>query len=234
MGVDGADRSRRGVVTSLLGLGMLAAPGGSLRAQAVGLPLRLPEASTGGPLDLEAALQRRRSVRRFARMPLALADTAQLLWAAQGITDARGHRTAPSAGALYPLELVVVAGQVDGLAAGSYRHLAAEQALLRIADGDARAAVAAATRGQPWVAEAPLILVLAADPARTAARYGERAERFIALEAGAVAQNVYLQCAARGWATTLVGAFDEVRLRQALGLGGERNLLALMPVGKAA
>ena len=124
-----------------------------------------------------------------------------------------------------------MAGRVDGLVPGVYRYLPDGHALDRAGDGDRRVAVAATTRGQPWVADAPALLVIAAAPLRTRQRYGARAERFVALEAGGVAQNVYLQAAARGWATVLVGAFDEPRLRDALGLGNDREPLVLMPVG---
>jgi SagB-type dehydrogenase family enzyme len=213
------------------GLALVLAGGVPASARAQPSTLALPPPALAGPMPVEQALQRRRSVRRFAGRPLALADVAQLLWAAQGVTDARGHRTAPSAGALYPLEVWLVAGTVDGLAAGAYPYRPAEHALARGAAGDLRAALAAATRGQPWVADAPALLVIAADVARTSPRYGDRAERYVQIEAGAAAQNVCLQCAARGLATVCVGAFDEARLREPLGLPAERMVLALMPVG---
>lgn len=230
------DGGKRGLMTGLVAAGLLASRARSVPAQAVstgeddGLTLSAP--SLAGPLPLEQALQRRRSRRGFRAEPLALADVAQFLWAAQGRTDDAGHRTAPSAGALYPLELSLVAGRVDGLAPGVYRYRPDEHALRRAGSGDRRAAVAACTRGQAWVADAPCLLVIAAAPQRTRQRYGERADRFVALEAGAAAQNVGLQAAARGWATVLVGAFDEARLRDAVGLEGEREPLALMPIGR--
>lgn len=246
------DDGKRGFVTSLLAAGLLAGPvrearaqggardgarvgaevGADVGAQGVGHSLALPAPSLAGPLAFEQALQRRRSRRGFRNEALALADAAQLLWAAQGRTDDQGHRTAPSAGALYPLELTLVAGRVDGLAAGAYRYLPDEHALRRAREGDWRAAVAACTRGQAWVAEAPALVVIATASQRTRQRYGERADRFVALEAGGAAQNVYLQAAARGWATVLVGAFDEPRLREAVGLDGEREPLVLMPIGR--
>jgi len=238
-----ADDGKRGFVTGLLAVGLLAVPVRQVGAQAaaqevaqtgaqtVGHPLALAAPSLAGPLAVEQALQSRRSRRAFRADALALTEVAQLLWAAQGRTDDRGHRTAPSAGALYPLELTLVAGRVEGLEPGIYRYLPDGHALGRAGGGDRRAAVAATTRGQTWVAGAPVLLVIAAAPLRTRQRYGARAERFVALEAGGVAQNVYLQAAARGWATVLVGAFDEPRLRDALGLGSDREPLALMPVG---
>jgi len=207
------------------------APTGAALAQPSGAAVALPRAALTGPMPVEQALQERRSVRRFAPTPLALADIAQLLWAAQGVTDAQGHRTAPSAGALYPLEVIVVAGRVDGLEAGVYRYRPGEHTLARHAAGDLRAGVAAATRGQPWAADAPALLVITADVGRTAQKYGERSERYVQIEAGHAAQNVYLQCTARGWATVMVGAFDEPRVRQVLGLPADHMVLALMPVG---
>ena len=239
MAIDEAPRRGRrgmvgGMVGGLIGLGVLGLPAHATGTRGPATVPRLPGPATTGATAFETALLRRRSARSFARSTLALADAAQLLWAAQGITDARGHRTAPSAGALYPLELVLVAGQIDGLRPGCYRHLVSEHALLALAEGDRRAALAAATRGQPWVAEAPLLLAVAADPTRTAARYGERAGRYVAMEAGAAVQNVYLQCSARGWATTLVGAFDDASVRAALGLVADEVVLALMPVGVPA
>jgi SagB-type dehydrogenase family enzyme len=215
------------------GLALLLAGAEAPPASAPAAPLKLPAPLLSGPVAVEQALQQRRSVRRLAATPLALADLAQLLWAAQGVTDAQGHRTAPSAGALYPLEVLLVAGRVDGLAPGVYRYRPGEHALVKVAAGDVRDQVAAATRGQPWVAEAPALLVIAADVARTAARYGARADRYVQVEAGHAAQNVYLQCAARGWATVTVGAFDDAKLRQAVGLAPDRMVLALMPVGHA-
>jgi len=239
-----ADDGKRGFVTGLLAAGLLAGPARQVGAQGAapelaptgaqtdGGPLALAAPSLAGPLAVEQALQRRRSRRAFRADALTLTEVAQLLWAAQGRTDDGGHRTAPSAGALYPLEVILVAGRVDGLVPGVYRYLPDGHALDRAGDGDRRAAVAATTRGQAWVAEAPALLVIAAALQRTRQRYGTRAERFVALEAGGVAQNVYLQAAARGWATVLVGAFDEPRLRDVLGLGSDREPLVLMPVGR--
>jgi SagB-type dehydrogenase family enzyme len=232
------DDGKRELMAGLLAAGMLAVPARALRAQG-GAPggddsLSLPAASLAGPMPpmpLEQALQRRRSQRGFRAEPLSLVEVAQLLWAAQGRTDDSGHRTAPSAGALYPLGLTLVAGRVDGLAPGVYRYRPDEHALRRAGAGDRRAELAATTRGQGWIAEAPVLLVITADMRRTAQRYGGRAERFVAIEAGAVVQNVYLQATARALATVVVGAFDEPRVQVALALPQEQVPLALMPVG---
>ncbi|MDH3681755.1 MAG: nitroreductase family protein, partial [Acidimicrobiia bacterium] len=72
-------------------------------------------------VSVEEALLNRRSVREYTGAALTLAEVSQLLWAAQGTTNDQGFRTAPSAGALYPLEVYVVVGDVTGLAPGVYR-----------------------------------------------------------------------------------------------------------------
>lgn len=192
----------------------------------------LPQPSASGPMNVERALALRRSVREFAPAPIAVADLAQLLWAAQGITSADGRRTAPSAGALYPLELYVIAGNVDGLQPGVYHYDASRRTLDLRAAGDRRAALSRAALGQPSVGRAPASIVIAAAVARTAVKYGTRAERYCAIEAGCASQNVALQAVARGLGTVVVGAFDDARVREvALMQRGETPLI-IMPVGK--
>jgi len=206
--------------------------GAALRLPAAAAGFDLPAARTTGPLPLEAALAQRESLRSFAAQPLTAAETGQLLWSAQGESRAGGRRTAPSAGATYPLVLYLVAGRVEGLAAGVYRYAPQEHRLTALASEDARAAVAAAARGQAWMAEAPALVVIAAEPSRTAARYGTRAERYVAMEAGAAAQNLLLQAVALGLGATLVGAFDDAALRAALPLAAAEQPLAVLAVGR--
>jgi SagB-type dehydrogenase family enzyme len=194
--------------------------------------LALPAPQLQGPMSVEQALQQRRSRREFSAEALSLQDVAQVLWAAQGVTDPSGHRTAPSAGARAPLELYLVVGQVTGLPPGVYRYDARAHALLAIHDGDLRAPLAVAAAGQTWMRDAPALLLIAAVLSRTQARYGNRGERYVQLEAGHAAQNVYLQCTARGLATVFVGAFDESLLRQTLSLPAEQTPQGLMPFGR--
>jgi len=91
--------------------------------------------------------------------------------------------------------------------------------------------LAIAARGQRWIADAPALVVIAAQPARTAARYGARAEAYVAMEAGAAAQNLLLQAAALGLGGTLVGAFDDAAVRRSLALAETEQPLAIVPVG---
>jgi SagB-type dehydrogenase family enzyme len=193
----------------------------------------LPPPLTTGRLPLEAALQQRRSVRAYADVPLTLAQAGQLLWAAQGQTAPDGRRTAPSAGSLRPLELHLVAGAVQGLAPGVYRYLPSGHALARTAAGDRRAAVAASASGaQAWLQQAPALVVVTGVAARSAGRYGARADRYGALEAGAAAQNLLLQAVALGLGATFVGAFDDAALATLLGLPDGERPWAVLPVGR--
>ncbi|HJW12404.1 MAG TPA: SagB/ThcOx family dehydrogenase [Albitalea sp.] len=215
----------------LLALTLWAGPGHAAPAPPTSDVLKLPLPQLSGPMPVEQALQQRRSQREFTALPLRLEDVSQLLWAAQGVTHPRGYRTAPSAGALAPLEVYLVATQVTGLAGGVYHYQPQTHALLLVRSGDRRAQIAAAAHGQPAVRDAPALLVIAAVYQRTIARYGSRGERYVHIEAGHAAQNVYLQCTARDLATVLVGAFGDTALREALGLPADHVPLALMPIG---
>ncbi len=227
-------RLRPGIAAALLAAvvpGCTDVTGANTQAPSVGTVVRLPEPHRDGHVAVERALAARRSIREYADLPLPLPDLGQLVWAAQGVTHPAGYRTAPSAGALYPLELYVVAGDVASLEAGVYRYRPHDHALARYAAGDVRGAVARAALLQGWIAEAPAVLVLAGVPARSAVKYGERAPRYVQMEAGHAAQNVYLQAEALGLGTCVVGAFHDAQLRRVLALPEGAEPLALLPVG---
>ena len=162
---------------------------------------------------------------------MSLGVVGQLLWAAQGVTSPDRRRTAPSAGALYPLEVFLVAGNVTGLDAGVYRYRPKEHALMPHAPGDVRRALAHSALGQAWLADAAAVIVIAAVYERTRTKYGERTERYVVMEVGHAAQNVYLQAESLGLGTVMVGAFGDREVKQVLGLAAGEAPLALMPVG---
>ena len=187
----------------------------------------LPAPDTAGEMSLEEALAARRSVREFEARPLTEAELGQLLWAAQGTTDGRGYRTAPSAGALYPLEVYVATA--DGL----FRYEVDRHALAVVRRADLRPALHEAALGQAAVGRAPAVFVIAAVYERTAAKYGaERSPRYVHLEAGHAAQNLLLQAVALGLGAVSIGAFDDAGVQQALGLPEEEQPLYLIPVGE--
>ena len=187
-------------------------------------------ATDGQPL--EKLLQQRRSVRTFGKAPLSLATLGQLLWAAQGITHPKGLRTAPSAGALYPLELYVVAGEVEGLPPAVYRYLPKDHRLLETAPGDRRQALAKAALYQLWLDDAAVVVVFTAIYARTTRKYGKRGERYVHIEVGHAAQNLFLQAEALSLGTVDVGAFRDNKVSKLLDLPDDTQPLLLMPVGK--
>ena len=185
-----------------------------------------------GDMSLEEAINERRSIRSFRNEPLSLDDLAQLLWAAQGVSDeSRGLRTAPSAGATYPLETFVVVGDVTGLDPAVYRYHPDTHRLLLSTAGDVRDELANAALAQQFIADAPVTVVFAGIYARTAQRYGDRAERYVHMEAGHAAQNLALQATALGLGTVPVGAFRDERVTGVLGLTAEEVPLYLLPIG---
>ena len=192
----------------------------------------LPPPRYDGAASLEYALRYRRSIREFARGALTLAEVGQLLWGAQGITHPMGFRTAPSPGALYPLVSYLVTGEVSSLTPGVYRYAPEEHALATSGGGDRRAALSSAALGQSWIADAAAVLVLTAVYLRTTGKYGARGQRYVHIEIGHAAQNVYLQAFALGLGTTEVGAFDDDAVKTALALADDQDPLAIMPIGR--
>jgi SagB-type dehydrogenase family enzyme len=198
--------------------------------------IALPVPRLRGEMPLEEAISERRSRREFGSSRLTLERVSQVLWAAQGITDVEGHRAAPSAGALYPLDLYLVVGRqgAEGLAEGAYHYVPQGHALERVLEGDVRDSVARIASEQMFVAEAPVILVVTGEYERTARKYGERGVRYVHMEAGHAAQNVYLQAEALGLGTVTVGAFQDEELSQVLALPSGYRPLYVMPLGHPA
>lgn len=187
--------------------------------------IALPSPATAGPMSLEQAIAERRSRRSFADQPLPLDAIGQLLWAGQGITGTGGKRAAPSAGALYPLELYV---------------MTASQLMHYIPDGhrvelryqpDLRPQLRAAAFGQTAVGAAPDIIIVAANPAKTRAKYGVEAERLVDLEAGHAAENILLEATSNGLAAVPVGSFDAARVAATVALLPNETVLYLILVG---
>lgn len=198
------------------------------------LAIPLPAPKKDGALSLEQALALRHSLRAFASSPLSLADLSQLLWAGQGITRPDGKRTAPSAGALYPLDLFVVAGNVTGLVAGVYRYVPPGHGLQFVAPGDLRTCLCRAALDQDWMSAAAAILVIGAVFERTTGKYGRRGQQYVLIDAGLSAENICLQAVGLGLAATAVGAFRDGEVKTLLGMAEPEIPLLLLPVGRAA
>jgi len=180
--------------------------------------------TTPAGISLHDALAVRRSLRDFAGRAVPLELLQRLVWAAQGVTGEDGKRTAPSAHALYPLGLRLVAGTVEGLDAGLY-EVDAAQAPRLLKPGDHRPVLqSAALEEQPWVGNAAAILALCADMEAVTRHFAEqpppgaRGARYVYIEAGAAAQNALLQATAEGLGGVLIAGFEDQPTAQALGL----------------
>jgi SagB-type dehydrogenase family enzyme len=194
--------------------------------------VKLPQPCLTGAVALEQALLLRRSVRTYSRDPLTVDDLTQLLWAAQGITHPRGYRTAPSAGALYPLELYAAAGHVIGLPVGFYHYRCLEHALELKSARDLRPELCRAALHQRPVERAPVTFLFTAVYARMTARYGGRGVRYVDMEAGHAAQNLCLQAVALDLKNVLIGAFDDHEIKKIAALPDDEEPLLLAAVGK--
>ena len=195
--------------------------------------IKLPPPATKGTMSVEEALQNRRSTRKFANRSLELAQISQLLWAADGINNPQGKKTAPAARAAYAVDLYLVVGErgVTNLAPGIYRFLVTDQALELVDKGEFRAAVAKACNSQAWIGEAPAIMVITGDYARCAVKNGDKAQMYTHMESGFVAQNLFLQAGALGLGAGIVGGFNDKALAQTLKLPQNDVPLLVMPVG---
>jgi SagB-type dehydrogenase family enzyme len=217
------------LLVALAGL-LAAAPAAAQPAPAT--VVKLPAPRHEGAMSLEAALWARQSIRALARdSAVALADAGQLLWAAQGVNRPNGHRTAPSAGATYPLELFLVASRVRDLAPGVYHYRTATHDLETVATGDRLRELVDQASHQAWVADAAGVIVFTAVASR-AQRFGVRADRFVPMDVGFAGQNVYLEAAALGLGTTFAGSVDDTAAARVLGLAPEARPLGIMPFGK--
>ncbi|MDD5127624.1 MAG: SagB/ThcOx family dehydrogenase [Dehalococcoidales bacterium] len=196
--------------------------------------ITIPEPKYSSDISMEEALRERRSIRDYTAEALTLEEVSQLLWAAQGKTSPDGKRTAPSAGATYPLEVYLVAGAVDGIGAGVYRYDSASHELLLVISGDVRDSLAEAALGQACVREAPVNIAITAVFERTTNRYGERGIRYVHFEAGHAAQNVCLQAVAFDLGSVVIGAFYDDRVKKILNLPATEEPLYIIPVGRIA
>jgi SagB-type dehydrogenase family enzyme len=182
-----------------------------------------PELVGGG--SLAAALSGRRSVREYRPATLDPAHISQLLWATQGVTSGHGRRTAPSAGALYPLELYLVTER-------GYHHYHPHRHQLEVLGAhDLRGELHRAALFQDAIGSAAAVFVLTAVYSRTEQKYGDRSERYVWLDAGHAAQNLLLQAVSLGLGAVPMGAFHDDEVREVLGLPGDHDPLYLIPVG---
>ena len=196
--------------------------------------MKLPRPKTHGEISLETAIKRRRTIRSFTPEPLSLEQCSQLLWAAQGITEDRGFkRSAPSGGALYPMDIYAVVGGncVKGMESGVYHYDPKGHAVSSVSEGDLRNKVAGAALSQTWMATAPLNIVITSEYYRITTKYGKRGIRYAIIEAGHIGQNILLQSEVMGLGAGLVGAFNDEKVRRVINIPPDHEPLLILPVG---
>ncbi|MBU0671997.1 MAG: SagB/ThcOx family dehydrogenase [Candidatus Margulisbacteria bacterium] len=188
--------------------------------------ISLPAPKTSGKVSLEESLFRRRSQRSFKANDIPLEYLSQILWAAQGITDQTyGFRTAPSAGALYPLFIYVAKND------GVFRYIPDGHKLVELSNTDIRPSLGRASLGQSYIREAALDIIICANFAISQAKYGPRAFRYVCMEIGHVAQNIQLQTVALGLGSVVVGAFWDDVIRTNLKIPENQDPLYIIPIG---
>jgi SagB-type dehydrogenase family enzyme len=200
------------------------------------IPLSAVDA-TGGP-PMWDVISKRRSVRRFAAPSMAERDLSQLLYASQGTSAVRhglALRTAPSAGALYPIETYVIANSVDGIEAGLYHYGVEQHELELLRSGDLGLEVAYAALDQEMALRADAVLVWTAVFPRSKWKYRQRAYRYVYLDAGHIAQNVALAAVALGLGSCQVAAIYDDEANALLGVDGlDESAIYMTVVGRPA
>lgn len=204
----------------------------ALTDQIPGTMISLPQPITDGHVSLEKSMSLRRSVRTYKNQPLSIQELSQLLWAGQGVTNERGFRTAPSAGATFPIELFVVVNNVQGLKKGIYHYIIGEHKLKLVDVRQVEKELARAALSQSMISDGGVVIILTAIFERTTQRYGERGIRYIHNEIGHVSQNIHLQVAALNLGTVVIGAYRDEEVEAILNLGNEIRVLYMMPIGK--
>ncbi|HLD35271.1 MAG TPA: SagB/ThcOx family dehydrogenase [Planctomycetota bacterium] len=191
--------------------------------------ITLPTAKITGQMSLEEAIQKRKSVRKYSPKELTSEQVAQILWAANGANPRKNFvaRNVPSAGGVFPMTVYLLDKN------GIYRYQPLNHSLALVKEGDKRKELSGAALGQAAINQAPVDLVITADVAKCAQRYGERAQRYTDIEAGHIGQNVSLEAVSLGLGTVMIGAFDDEAVKDVLALPDNESPLYIIPVGYA-
>ncbi|NPA63115.1 MAG: SagB/ThcOx family dehydrogenase [Methanococci archaeon] len=182
------------------------------------------------PTNLENILIKRRSIRRYSPSPLTIEELSHILFSAYGITNELGFRTVPSAGATYPLEIYVSVKDVLDIESGVYKYNPERHSIIKILEEEIGYELAIYSLNQMFIAEAPIVLIITAEYQRTTGVYGKRGVRYVHMEVGHVAQNIYLTATSLGLGTVSVGAFLDEEIKNLLNI--KEDPLLIMPIGR--
>ncbi|MGQ9618699.1 MAG: SagB/ThcOx family dehydrogenase [Candidatus Aminicenantia bacterium] len=198
--------------------------------------IKLPSPETSGGDSIWDCLRKRRSHRDYKGESVTLKELSQVLWGAYGVT-AKGWgyylKTAPSAGALYPIEIYVASFNVDGLRNGIYNFNPVDMTLKGIFEGNFSREITYACLDQDFILNSSFVLILTAIPSRTTSRYRERGVRYIFMDLGCIIQNIYISLTALNMGGCVIGAFSDSAMNKIMNLNPEKELvLALFSAGK--
>ncbi len=196
---------------------------------AIGEVIKLPNPIIKSNISVEEAIYNRKSIRNFMDEQLSLKDFSQLLYSSQGITEGT-HRVVPSAGALYPLEIYAAVEDVENITPGLYHYIPHKHSIEYIAGGSIKPNIPSIAYNQLWIKDSAADIIIAADYSRTESKYRKMAEKYVHMEVGHASQNVYLQAYALGLGTTIVGGFDNKKMKELMGI--PYMPLAILPIGK--
>jgi SagB-type dehydrogenase family enzyme len=194
--------------------------------------IKLPKPQYDSNVSIEETLLKRRSIRSYKSEPLSIAEISQLLWSAQGVTNRKGFRTAPSAGALYPLEVYIAAGNVTDLYAGIYKDYPHRHEIVNTVKGDKRSELCRAGLGQSSIKNAPAVMLFCAVYERVTGSYGKRGIQYVHMEVGHAIQNVCLQAISLGLGSVIIGAFNDYDVKDVMNFELDEHPLLILPVGK--
>jgi SagB-type dehydrogenase family enzyme len=197
--------------------------------------IELPKFEPGQPMSLDKTLRQRKSIRDYLAGPISKGQLSYLLWASTGIQrveDGYEFRTAPSAGALYPIETYIVANNVKSLEAGVYHYAIQQHQLELLQQRDLRRQIAAAALGQNMCATAATVFIWTAVFERCKWKYSQRAYRYIYLDAGHIAENLALAAVSLNLGTCEIGALYDDHVNAIIGIDGtEESTICMAAVG---
>jgi len=190
----------------------------------------LPEPDKKGSVSLEEVIDARRSVREFSKRVVNINELSQILWSAQGYSKDNERRTAPSAGATYPMEIYALAMKVSDIKPGIYHYKPNDHTLELVKRGKFAKPLKQAALGQESIESAPLNIIIAAQFQRTESRYGSRAKRYVYMECGHIGQNIQLEACSLGMGSVIVGAFRDDEAKEVMGI--DEEVLYIIPIGR--
>ena len=183
--------------------------------------------------DLFTIIRKRYSVRSYSKTLLSLQNLSYLLWCSTGLrSEEQGYefRTAPSAGALYPIETYLIVNNVESLNPGIYHYAIRKHQLEVLNEGQFGKDTAIAALGQRMAMDAPVVFIWTAIFQRSKWKYDQRAYRYIYLDAGHIAENLALAAVDLELGSCQIGALYDDEINNLLGIDGTEESVIYMSV----